>query len=229
MRNTLIICLICLLGIGSVQARKKRDKSGEINAGVFTDKEYGYSLTLIDGWSPSPKKNKLNFRLSLTQKNFEVPSDFSSAPDYTQVPRIVVWVDTTSYSPRTFVDSLVSESFQSEQKDDILKEFEILGAMGETGTRREKTVPRKKKAVTIAGEIGYMWTAKSQYTKEVATSATSLGGKKIQGAFGGAIIAAKKDDIIIVFHLMTEWDYFDTLLDETLTFVNSLAWGEREE
>ena len=98
----------------------------------------------------------------------------------------------------------------------LRKEFEIL--------YEPDLIPRGEKLVTIGGEKAKLWKGKAKYTKEVATSASSLGGKRVYGAYGGSIVGIKKGDTIILFHMMCEWQYFQAVLAEAMAFIDSLTW-----
>lgn len=219
--TTLIVILTASMMITSVaQAGRKVPKAGKIRDGVFTDATYGFTITMDSEWKAKVRKVKDPFRLVLTQKNFLIPSDYRDAPDYTKIPKIVIWADTTSMSAGAIVDSLLSETYGSAQKKTILREFDIL--------YEQDLIPRGKKRFSIAGQKAVAWKAKALYTKEVATSASSLGGKRVKSSYGGAIIAIKRGDLVLLFHVMCEFQYFKTIYAETLTFANSIKWADEE-
>ena len=220
MKRLLIFGALLLMLAPAVDARRKRDKAGAIKDGVYTDKMYEFTVAMNEGWKVSIMKNEKPFRLVLVQKNYLIPTDYQEAPDYTKVPRIVVYADTTSMGVFAFVDSLVSESYDSDQKGEIKKEFEILN--------ERDVIPRGLKRVEIGGERGVIWQGQVKYVNEVATSASSIGGKRVYGAYGAAIIGVKRGDTIILFHVMSEWQYFNAVLQETMGFVNSFTWGDNE-
>ncbi|MCK4462358.1 MAG: hypothetical protein KAW46_11180, partial [candidate division Zixibacteria bacterium] len=126
MKRLLVILLALLVMIPAVSARRKKAKAGKVTDNVFVDVKYGFQIDLPDDWKYKVGYDKSHFRLFLIQKNYEVPPDYQDAPDYTQVPRIVIWVDTTTLGAAAFIDSLVSQTYRSDQKKDILKEFELL-------------------------------------------------------------------------------------------------------
>ena len=220
MKRLLIIASLFILLVPSADARRKRDKAGDINKDTYVDKKFGFSLKLDEQWKVKINDNDDNFRLVLVQKNYLIPPDYADAPDYTKVPRVVVYADTTSMGLTAFVDSLVSNTYKSDQMSTIKKEFEILW--------EQELVPRGEDRLDVAGEKAVRWTGQAKYVKEVATSASSIGGKRVYGAYGGAIIGVKKKDTIVLFHVMSEWQYFQAVLDETMVFVNSLAWNDEQ-
>jgi len=226
MKNLLIVTLFLAFGISTALAGRVKELSGTVENNVFKDKKYNFSLTLNDDWKYTLQKNEENFRLLLTQRNYDIPSGYISAPDYTQIPRIVLWTDTTSLNAFGFLDSLVSNTWRSGQKKELLKEFEILNVVPASGTRRDAAVPRGRRPVDIGGEQGLLWQAKSKYVKEIETSAGALAGTRVNGAYGGAIAAVKHGNRIFVFHLMTEWDYFDAVLGQALKIIGSLTFGD---
>ena len=188
---------------------------------VYTDAKYSFAITLDEEWKAKVKKAKSSIRVVATQKNFQVPADYIDTPDYTKVPRIVIYADTTSMDIGAVIDSLVSETYESEQKKAMLKEFEILF--------EQELIPQDKKRFKVAGQKAFSWKARAMYTKEVATSASSMGGKRVKGSYGGAIIAVKKDDLMVVFYVDSEWQYFADIYKTTLQFANSIKWAESSD
>jgi len=229
MKNPVILTLLLAFGIATSQAGRVKDLSGTVENNVYKDKKHGFSLTLNDDWKYTLQKNEDNFRILLTQRNYDIPPGYISAPDYTQIPRIVLWTDTTSLNAFAFLDSLVSNTWRSDQKKELLKEFEILNVVPASGTQRDAAVPRGRKPADIGGEKGILWQAKSKYVKEIETSAGALAGTRVNGSYGGAIAAVKHSDRIFVFHLMTEWDFFDSVLGQALKIIGSLTFGEAAE
>ncbi len=225
MRRFVIAALILIIAVPALQARRVKEKAGAIKDGTFTDKKFGYSLVLNDDWKVKVNDNEDNYRLILTKVKYDIPPDYMDTPDYTKIPRLVVYADTTSMTPEVFIDSLVSETYSSSQKNDILKDFEILSRhIGGSGFTQEDLVPRNKNLVELDGQRGELWTGQIKYKNDVAVSASSLGGKRVNGAYGGAIVAVKNGNTIILFHIMTEWNYFDHELKDAMTIIKSLKW-----
>jgi len=219
-KRLIIFGALLLLIAPTADARRKRDKAGSIQDGVYTDKKYEFTMKLDEEWKVSIMKDEKPFRVVLVQKNYAIPNDYQDAPDYTKVPKVVVYADTTSTGIFAFVDSLFSDSYSSDQKNEIRKEFEFLN--------EHEIVPRGVKRLEVGGEKGVLWQGQAKYVKEVATSASSIGGKRVYGAYGGAIIGAKKGDLMVLFHVMSEWQYFPGVLQQALQFVETFTWGSDE-
>ena len=219
--NSIVIVLLGLMIAPAVDAGRKVKKTGKVVDGVFTDAKYSFTIKMDSEWKNKMNKAEKQIRLIMTQKDFQVPPDYINTPAYTKEPRIVLYADTTSMGIGPFIDSLVSDSYESDQKKEILKEFEIL--------YEPKLTPRGKKRLSIAGQKGYIWKARANYTNEVATSASSIGGKRVYGSYGGAIIGVKKDDLVILFHVICEFQYFEAIYNRTVQFANSIEWAETED
>lgn len=225
MRRLIVTLIIIAVAVPCLQARRPRNKAGEVKNDVYVDKEYKFRLTLNDEWKYKIKKNDDNFRLVLVQKNYEIPPDYLDAPDYTMVPRLVLWVGKTPMSAFAFTDSLLSDSYSSDQKKELLREFDILNDnISEGGNSREKLVTRKKRAFTLADGKALEWTGQMKYRKEVAESASSIGGKRVIGAYGGAMVSIKRGDDIYVFHLICEWNYFESNMAKAMEIIESITW-----
>ena len=222
MKKLIVIVSLVLLLVPYADARRKVKKAGTIKNNIYTDANYNFKLTLNDEWKSTVKKEKENFRLVLVKKNYDIPIDYADATDYTQVPRIVVYADTSTVPTLAFIDSLVSDSYKSDQKKEILKEFEILN--------ESDLIPKGRKPLSVgkSESKGFQWLAQAKYVKEVATRASSVGGKRVYGSYGGAIIAVKNGSTILLFHMMCEYQFFEPYFNEMLQIVNTLKWVEEE-
>ena len=216
-----IMALICMLLVPAVDAGRKVKKTGKVVDNVFTDGKYLFNIALDKEWKTSTQKADNAIRLILTQKNYASPTYYINTPDYTRVPVIAIYADTSSMDIGAFIDSLASETYESDQKKDVLKEFEIL--------YEPELVPQDKKRFKINGLKAYSWKARAMYTEEVSTSASSIGGKRVKGSYGGAIVGVKKDNLMIVFHVICEWQYFRDIYSTTLLLANSIEWPETGE
>ena len=227
MRRVIILVLIGGLLATPVNARRSKDRAGKVAKGVYTDKAYNFKLTLNEGWKHKISENKRNCRLVLTEINYEIPSHYLDAQDYTKIPRTVVFVDSTNLSVAALIDSLQSDSYKSDLKNGALKEFEILNeTSGGSGLKREKLVPQKRKSLEIAGERGFMWTGKAKYRNEISKTASAMAAKRVYGGFAGGIVGVKKGDMVILFHTICEENYFDNVFNETLRLATSIEWVE---
>lgn len=220
MKKLLILGLTLALLAPATQARKKQGKAGKITDNVFLDSKYGFSITVHENWKARPGKAKGNMRLRLIQRKYSIPSEYIRAPDYTKIPMLVVYVDTTSLGVHAFIDSLTNVDFKSKQKKAILKEFDFLN--------EQDIIPKRRSRIEIAGESALIWKGLARYTKEVQETATSLSGKWVKSEYGGAIAAVKLDKNIILIHIMTEWGYFDQVMQEVLPMILGMTFQEDE-
>ena len=225
MKRIAITCFLIVFAVSMADAGRRRPKSGKVKDNVYVDSKYGFKITINEGWKHSLRKENDNFRLLLTKRKYEIPSDYTNAPDYTQIPRIIIWTDTTSLPTFAFLDSLVSETWNTKQKKELLKEFEIIASDISSGSRREKFIPRGRKPVKLSGEQAILWQAKSTYVKDVAVTSSGSASKRVIGAYGGAIVVVKNGNRAFVFHLMTEWSYFEGNLKEALDIISTFEFS----
>lgn len=221
MKRFAIICMALLMFAPAVDARKKQKKTGTITDNVFHDDTYGFDFTVSDNWKAKVSKLKDNVRLTLTQRNYAIPSDYIDSPDYTYIPQVVIYVDTSTLGVHAFIDSLTTHAYQSKQKKNILKEFEFLA--------EPDRIPKRRSRMEIAGESAVVWKAEANYMKEIQTSASSASGRRVNRKFGGAIVAVKLDSNIVLFHVMTELEFFEPVLREVLPMIKSMAVPEEDE
>ena len=210
MRQFLLLSLALLVLAPATEARKKQKKA-----------KYGFELTLHENWKPKISKDKDKQRILLTQRKYDVPSDYIDAPNYTHTPQLIMYVDTTTFGVHAFIDSLTSEDYRSKQKKEILKEFEFLN--------EPDRVPKRRSRMEIAGESAVLWKAQAKYMKEIQESASSMSGKRVRREYGGAVAAVKVGDNIVLFHLMTEWEFFESVLAEVLPMIKSLVVPTADE
>ncbi|MCH8026774.1 MAG: hypothetical protein IID63_01480, partial [candidate division Zixibacteria bacterium] len=141
MKQIVIACFLLIFVVSIAEAGRRRPQSGKVKDKVYVDGKYGFKITISEGWKHSLRKENDNFRLLLTKRKYEIPFDYTNAPDYTQIPRIILWTDTTSLPTFAFLDSLVSDTWNTKQKKELLKELEIIASDISSGSRREKFIP----------------------------------------------------------------------------------------
>lgn len=225
MRTILIGILVLLTAVSVAEARKKRKKAGRVVDNVYTDNRYNFQFTIDEGWGYRVRADKKDNRLALVQKNPQIPPEYMEAQDYTMIPRLVMYVGKSNVRAFPFLDSLLSDTYKSDQKKEILKECEIMI----NDPHREAVVPRKKSTLNIGGERGVSWSGQAKYVKEVSKSASSQGGKRVYGSYGGAIWVIQHEGTVIVFNLISEWNYFAEVKAEARQMILSLKWLEADE
>lgn len=217
MKRALLTLAALLIMIPVADARRKKDPAGTVQDGVFVDATKGYQFKIHDNWQARAKKDEENFRVVLTQKKYSIPIDYQRAPDYTYIPRFVVYADTTSLALPQFLDSLLSKTFKSAQMSEIKSEFEFLA--------QPEIIPKERKLPQIAGAPGIMWHGEAKYMKEVSTSAAASGGMRVNSAYAGAIFGAKnRDGRLLLVHIMCEEPFHEDVFAEVNEMITSLTW-----
>lgn len=221
MKRILLIVLAMMLVVSTADARRKKEAAGTIQDGMYQDNKYDFQFKIHDNWQPRPKKDDDNFRLVLLAKNYGIPPQFANAKDYTYIPRMVVYADTTSMALSEFVDSLLSPSCKSKQKKTILSEFEFLS--------QPEIVPKDKKLPTIAGKPALVWQGEAKYVKDVSASASSAAVVRQGGAYSGCLVGIKDGKTILLFQVMCESHFHDDVFGEAFQMINSLAWEKAKD
>lgn len=226
MRRLISICVlfaVTLLVVTSVDARRPAKKAGSTSDGTYVDKDYAFKFTIPEDWKFKINKPDDKFRIVLTQNNPDIPADYADARDYTKIPRIVVYVDSTAMGLSPFMDSLLSTSFRDDQKRTILKEFEILNTFSSGGLTFEELVQKSRRQFDLREDLRVdLWTGQIGYTNEISISASSLGAKRVKGAYFGAILGVKKGNKIVLFHMICEFNYQNELLDQFTKIAGTL-------
>ncbi|MEW6049823.1 MAG: hypothetical protein AB1644_02000 [Candidatus Zixiibacteriota bacterium] len=221
MRRSILMLLAVLAAMPSADAARKKPSAGTIQEGVYRDSKYGFELKMSENWKAIISKDEDNLRLALVQRNYGIPPRYQNAPDYTVIPRIAVFADTSTLGAAAMLDSLLSQTCKSKQKKEILKEFEFLNL--------NDIIPRNRKFTQVAGEAAVVWEGTVKYVKDISTSTSDVGGVRESGAYGGAVITTKKGNTILLFHLMCEDDFYNDVMKDALGIVNSLSWPKPTE
>lgn len=221
MKRLISLLLVILAVVPVAEAARKKAAAGNIQDGVFKDSKFGFELKLLDTWKPIVGKDEDNVRLAVVERKPGIPARYANAVDYTVIPRIAVFVDTSSLGATALLDSVLSPTFKSKQKKDIAKEFEFLS--------QSDIIPRNKKFVQIDGEAAVVWEGAVKYTKDIAASASSSAGVRVSGGYNGVIVATKHDKTVVLFHMMCESDFFDDVFRQSMEMINSLKWEKSGE
>ena len=216
MKKVFAFVLLSALAV-TAEAGRKKEKSGVVDGHTYTDSKYGFQFTTDENWSIKTNDAEASVRVIFVQKKFEVPPDYLSTPDYTKVPRIVVWVDSTQMGAYAFVDSLISRTYKSKQKSDINKEFELLA--------ENELTARARQPLTLGDDKGVRWDGRAPYVKEVQIGASEVGGKRVRSAYLGSIMAVKHGNLMLCCHVMTEEMSFQTAMTEALKILGSIKWA----
>jgi hypothetical protein len=220
MKRFLVISLVVLMFIPAVFAARKKEMAGTVNENTYTDSKFPVKLTVLPDWTTKVKKAEENIRLVMIQKNWRIPDRYKNSPDYTMIPRLVMFVDTTNLSSTAFMDSILSQSYKSKAKKIIQNDFEFLGL--------QNVVQKNKKIMTLAGETASMWQAEAKYVKEISESASSSSGIRVSGAYSGVLWVVKKDNNVVLFELQCEADFYESIVSDVLKIINSLSWAKPE-
>jgi len=195
-----LIALLMMAVVCNIAFARKKNKAGTIKDGVYCDKQYEFCIAIPDKWDASIKKEKYKTRIVFTKKTFDIPPDYRHAPNYTQIPKAFVYVDTTSLALSLFIDSLLSDKYKSKQKNKMLDEMYLL-----YGDYAEKKRPKIK-----IGEIdGYLSTGERRYTLQVARAGVNADkADHVSDFYGGSIMFVKKDKTLYIVHFICEKRFF---------------------
>ncbi len=218
MKRILIFGLSVLILITTAEAGRKKKKTGKITDGIYVDADYGFSMNLVGSWKGKTQSSKKrpHIRLVCIQKEYGIPSHYQEVPDQTQMPKFVIFSDTTTMGVRPYVDSILSKTYKSKQKKEIMSEFEILSV--------RDLVPAGMATLRVGDKRGVIWKGKAVYIREIQSSASSAGGRRVNGTYGGAIFAFKKDNLIVVAGMICEYDFYDAVMQETTAMMTSLTF-----
>jgi hypothetical protein len=198
----------------SAFARKKKERSGKIDDNVYTDAKYKFKLTLPENWSAKLQKPDSDFRLILTQNDHEIPPALMPYPHKAMVPEVKVYITETKLDPLEFIDSLVSHTYKSDAKGDILGEIIFL----EEGVDYDGLLPDVRKGIEIDEKPAGRWEGHADYTVKQGLTETT------KRSYGTGFMTIAKGDKILVFQLSCERRFFPKVFAEVVTMAESLKW-----
>jgi len=222
MKKILIAVLALAMMVNLAAARRGAKKAGEITDGVYYDRTYDFSLEIPeDVWNTSIKKDKDRVRLILTKDQYDIPIHFTHAPNYTQVPRITVYIDTLPMDLRMYVDSLLSDEYKSDQKNKIIEEFDLL--FGDYN-------PRSMTKVKVADAEGYFTMGERQYTMTVAKAGSEADrGDVVTEYYGGGIYFFEHDNHVYMFHFICENLYASVEIQDFTKLMEGFAFVDDDD
>jgi hypothetical protein len=218
MKRLVLIVLSLILVISVADARRKKDYAGVVKDNVYQDSKYDLQLKINDNWKASPGEENSSIRLVLIQKKYAIPNDYRDAPDYTYIPKMVVWADTSSWSATAFLDSMLSPTFKSKQKSALRTDFDMLN--------QQDVMPRGKRMFTLTKETAVQWDGEAKYAMDIQSSSSSNAGVHVNRKYHAAIISVKHGSTIYLFHIMCEDDFREAVLTEATGMVNNLVFAK---
>jgi hypothetical protein len=125
-----------------------------------------------------------------------------------------------------FIDSLADPKHRSPQTKDIIKEFEIF----QQETDREDYVRRARGLATELEEYGGVrWVGRAEYYASISLipSDPESAKRRVKGALGGTVIGAKHGNVIVLFHLFSEWEFHEQLQKDAMEMISTLSFDDK--
>ncbi len=218
MKRLVLIALTLILTFSWADARRKKEYAGAVKDMVYQDSKFDFQIKVNDNWKYNIGDADATARLILIQKKFGIPSDYKDASDYTYIPKMVVWADTSSMSAPTFMDSLLSNNFKSKQKKEIMAEFDILS--------QSDVIPKGRIMKTMSGETAVVCDWEAKYAKDIATSTSSDAVIHVNRKYHGQIVAMKHAGVLYLFHTMCEDEFREPVAADVNGMLNSIAFAK---
>jgi hypothetical protein len=200
-------------------------QAGEIKDGVYTDKDYQFSLKIPVGWSAKVKEAKSALRLSMDQTSAVPPEHLTGdLRDYMQIPTVVVIVDTTSLTVGQFIDNLLSPKFESKQKDGMLRLLKLISRPHEVLKRSE---------ITFENAPATMIEARQPYEMEVSGRGAELDADSLDSDRAnvindhkyGSMFFTVRDGHIYAIHLICEYKTSSSIVEIYNAMIGSLKFA----
>lgn len=124
MRYFVIIGLVLFTALTSFAGRKRADRTGSIQDNIYTDAEYGFSLTIHEQWKGSTGKDGELCHLKIVDKDPEggFENKRGNAAYWLAVPsKMEVWALTELDSARHALDSMLAEKSDNKFHKEFLE------------------------------------------------------------------------------------------------------------
>ena len=180
--------------------RKAKDIAGVIKDRTYTDNHLGFSITFLDGWKTKVKRKDKKLRVVASKSDYFIPKAFRDNTFHTTIPKIKVYVDTTSLDVRAFIDSLKSPKFKSGQKQDISLEFKALSG--------KFTRPRITRIKSDSGIKGRRMKTTLKYKLEVQKSGRR-DADLVSDFLQADIVFFKNEDKIYIISCVCESQFYE--------------------
>ena len=214
MKRLIIFSLAILICLPTAFARRKKKKSGVIENNVYTDAKYDFKLTLLENWDRELQKPDSDFRIVLNQKEHEIPPDLMQFPQLAEVPELKVFSCKQTMDPKVFIDSLVSPTYSTDTKKELFKDLVALKEKVEfTGF---KTTQRM--SIKIDDKKAAKWEGTTNYINDLGM------GETIPRTYAFGIVCVQNGEEMLIFTLSTEQMFFQEVLKEAMTMIESLKW-----
>ncbi|SYZ73209.1 exported hypothetical protein [Candidatus Zixiibacteriota bacterium] len=215
-----LIALFLVALIFDLASARKKDLAGSVENATYVDDTYNVSMAIPDGWDCSVKKSKSPVRMILIKKQYDVPIQFQNAPNFTTIPKVVLYIDTTSLTVDQFVDSLLSDQYKSKQKNEVLSQFKSLYG---------NTLVKRRTKQSIGDITGVRIATQLRYTVEVPWAGSqSDRADVVTDFYGGSTFFAKDGNNIIMLQLVCEWRYFDVLEQDFVKMLDGLKFTSKK-
>lgn len=216
MKKLILIVLAALMLVPCADARRNKKKAGSFDDGTYVDAKYPFQMDVLENWKLKVNDADDQIRIVLTQTNWDPPSYYINDKDYTWIPTLSVYVDTSTWNPHMFMDSLIAEDYRSDQKKDMLRHMEFLN--------RSDFIPRGRDRLEVDGESGLFWRGSSDYIQNIETS--SGGGRRVYGKYGGGIAAVQHGKYMLTAHVMCEFDLFQPVVAQVKHMLGTIKWTD---
>lgn len=179
--------------------RKAKDTAGVFKDRVYTDNQHGFSITFLEGWKTKVKRKDKKLRVAASKSDYFIPEAFRNNTFHTTIPKVKVYVDTTSLDIRAFIDSLKSPKFNSGQMQDISLEFKALNG--------KFTRPRVTRIKSDSGIKGRRMKTTLRYSLDVQKSGRS-DATVVSDFLQADIVFFKKKDKIYIISAVCESQFY---------------------
>jgi len=219
MKRLIVIVLVLLTCLPALYARRKSPKSGEIKKNVYTDATYDFKFKLLENWDPELRKPDDNIRLVLQQEDHEIPPDLMQYPQMARVPEMEVYITEMDMHPSVFVDSMVSQTYSSDVKNDILGPIKVV----EERISFEGLRTLNKRSTMIDSLEAVIWQGTVHFIKDLGM------GETIPRTYAVGFIGVKNGDLMLAFMMSCEEMFVGDVFTEVIEMAESLQWPPLDE
>jgi hypothetical protein len=214
-----LIVVVCWISTASLSAADKSTDVSYIKDGIYHDVRFGFAVKIPVDWKEAKlRKEPTSERLLLIQKKPKVPLRLQNSPESAVKPSIMIFADSTSMSPESFLAFLRADTGKTEFKTRILSKSVLL----DQGTPSVVQI-LKKTTVKILGQEAVRLGARLEYSVRVE-SPTTTAMVQVNGFRAGDVYVVPFPGWLMYIEQACEDEYRESLQPDFDTMINSLAF-----
>jgi hypothetical protein len=221
MARTLTVILLSLLLVASSDAARKRgERTGTIKEGIFTDSEFGFSITLYEKWKGTPGKAGDTCRLKIVDKYMGEAFERTGGTDsyfIGAMSKVEIWAFDSQDSVRDLIERTVFDSTESP----LQKLYKKAIQPNEAGAVLQEIRDTRWQELAPQGHRGLHWSGLYHY-------AMRYGEQKVDLYVGVHLMGFRVGDHLLFLVVSFDPAFAGQVYQETMAMLETLDFDPDE-